>query len=41
MPGAIASDQPVRLGLTHSPNFDIRGLLRLISDTVSTLHAVN
>ena len=31
----------VRLGLTHSPNFDIRGLLRLISDTVSTLHAVN
>jgi CubicO group peptidase (beta-lactamase class C family) len=27
----------VRLGLTHSPGFDMRGLLRLISDTTAAL----
>jgi CubicO group peptidase (beta-lactamase class C family) len=29
----------VRLGLTHSPGFDMRGLLRLIADTTSALAA--
>jgi hypothetical protein len=29
----------VRLGLTHSPGFDMRGLLRLIADTTTALRA--
>jgi CubicO group peptidase (beta-lactamase class C family) len=28
----------LRLGLTHSPDFDIEGLLRLVADTTSALH---
>ena len=28
----------VRLGLTHSPDFDIEGLLRLVADTTSALN---